>query len=631
MKNLFISSWLNRLTITMVYFGIGGIWALYSEKLFGMFQPQTPVVKYSAGPCYWCFIVLSSSLLYLLLHYWNSAKTESQLSLGKMARALKSYSGCTKAMIKADNEKMLMREICRICVEVRGHRMAWVAFAENDPQKTLRIETHWGDDVCFFESFETTWSNTENRGRPAGISIQTGEPVIFQNLMTDPRYKHCQETARKCNYASCISLPLRDNKLTFGALVIFDTRPNAFDKEEALLLEELARDLAYGIKTIRLQAERKQETEERLMLAAVTEQTSDGVITFNKSGIIEYLNPSFIKLCGVPADEGVGISIHDFECSKRNPEFYQAVKGTLETNAIRVGRFVNKDRSGNEHDIDARIAPVFDKSGQIVRYVVTVRDVSQELQLQRQLRQAQKMEALAALSRGIGRDFNNILAIIMTHSEVGIIADNEGKSAQDSLLMIHKAALRGKKAIKQFMTINRQGEQSQQPVEIAKVVRASMNLFSTTLPSTIRLKIDVTPDLGQIAGDPKQINQVIMNLCTNAKDAMQATGGILEIGLTSMDIPIERKHQYPDLMPGKHVKLTITDTGHGMNREALEHIFEPFYTTKGQGNGRGLGLSIAYGIIKNHGGAIDVNSVVGVGSTFVILLPLIDPQNPAGS
>lgn len=156
LKNLFISSRLNRLTVTIGYFGIGGIWALYSDKLFGFFQPQTFVAKPAVGPCYWCFIVLSSALLYLLLHYWNLNKTELQQSLGTMVRTVKSYSGCTKAMIKADDEAMLMREMCRICVEVRGHRMAWVAFAENDPQKTLRVESHWGDNIRFFESFETT-------------------------------------------------------------------------------------------------------------------------------------------------------------------------------------------------------------------------------------------------------------------------------------------------------------------------------------------------------------------------------------------------------------------------------------------------------------------------------------------
>jgi PAS domain S-box-containing protein len=580
------------------------------------------VAKPAVGTCYWCFIVLSSGLLYLLLYYWNSNKTELQQSLGKMDRTVKSYRGCTKAMIKAGDEMMLMREICRICVEVRGHRMAWVAFAENDPQKTLRVESHWGDNIRFFESFETTWASTESRQRPAGISIRTGKPVIFQNLLTDPRYKHCQETAKRCGYASCISLPLQVDNHIFGALVIFDTKPNAFEDEEVVLLEELAGDLSYGIKTLRLQAGRKQEMEERLMLAAVTEQTSDGVITFNPEGIIQYLNPSFIKLCGVPASEGLGVSIHDFECSKRNPEFYQAVSKAFETDSVTAGRFINKDRDGREHDIDARIAPVFGASGEVVRYVVTVRDISQEVQLQRQLRQTQKMEALATVSGRMADDFNNILAIIMTNSELGLIEDQGDRSAQENLLRIHKAAIQGKKTVKQFIAINQGTVELEQPLKISTVVNASINLFRTTIPSTIQFKNDVTPGLGLITGNPTQIQRVITNLCMNAKDAMQTTGGLLEVSLSSMDIPPDRIYRYPDLRPGKHVKLIITDTGHGISREDLEHIFDPFYTTREEG--RGLGLSIAYGIVKNHAGIIYVNSVVDVGTTVVILLPLID-------
>ena len=628
LKNIFVSSRFSNLTITLCYFSIGGIWALYANKLFVFFLPQTSTTRYSAGPCYWCFIVLSSGLLYLLLTTWNSTQTKSQKSLGRMSRTLKSYSGWNKAMTKADSEMMFMREICRICVEVRGHRMAWIAFAENDRQKTLRAETHWGEEVCFFESFESTWANTESGQGPAGMSIRSGQTVIIQDLMTNPDYKLGRKAAQKCSYSSCISLPLRDDHHIFGALVIFDASLKAFDKEEVLLLEDLAGDLAYGIRTLRLKTEHQQETEERLMRTAVTDQTSDGVITFDANGTIQYVNPSFIKLCGIPANEGVGVSIHDFECSKRNPEFYQAVTGAFETNAVTTGRFINKDRSGSEHDIDARIAPVFDKSDQVVRYIVTIKDVSQEVQLQRQLRQAQKMEALATISGRMAHDFNNILAIIMTNSEMGLIEDQDAESAQDNLLRIHKAAIRGKKTIKQFMAINQQREKPKQPLKISDTVTASMNLFGATIPSTIQLKNDVTPDLGLIAGNQTQIRQVIMNLCNNARDAMQTTGGILEVSLASMDIPIERIHQYPGLTPGNHAKLTITDTGSGMDRDALEHIFDPFYTTKGEGKGkgRGLGLSITYGIVKTHGGIIYVNSIVDVGTTFVILFPLISTK-----
>jgi len=443
--------------------------------------------------------------------------------------------------------------------------------------------------------------------------------------MTNPRFVTCREAAEKCGFASCISIPLRDDKQIFAALVIFDAKPNVFDKGRTLLLTELAEDLSYGIQNLRLKADRKQEIEKGLMLAAVTEQTSDGVITFDASGTIEYMNSSFIKLCGVPADEGIGVSIHDFECSKRNPEFYQAVRETLETKTMRVGRFVNKDRSGNEHDIDARIAPVFEKSGQVGRYVVTVRDVSQEVQLQRQFRRIQKMEALDTLSTGIAHDFDNILENIVCNSELGIIADAADRPVQENLFQILKETLRGKELIKSFKIISQQKEQPQQQIKISEVVSDSIDLLSATIPSIIKLKKDITPGLGLVAGDPTQIHQVIANLCTNATDAIQATGGMLEISLTNMIIPPEWACHYPNLTPGEHARLTITDTGHGMDREDLERIFDPFYTTKVQDNGRGLGLSMVHGIIKNHGGEISVNSIVGIGTTFIILLPVIDP------
>lgn len=624
-KKVIVSSRLNCLTITIGYFVIGAIWALYSNKVFILLAPHQVVnTQYSAGLCYWCFIVVTTGLLYLLLMYWKSAQTESQESLSKMKRSLKSYSECTKAMITADSEISLMENVCRICVEVGGHRMAWVAIVENDSQKSLRPVIHWGEEGCFFENFHASWAETECGKGPIGTSIRTSEPVVFQDLMTNPRFASCREAAEKCGYASCISLPLWVNKKIFAALVIFDAKPNVFYKEHMLLLKELAEDLSYGIQNLRLKDERKQEIEKGLMLAAVTEQTSDGVVTFDAGGTIEYINSSFIKLCGVPANESLGVSIHDFECSKRNPELYHAVREVLNTKTMRIGRFVNKDRAGSEHDIDARISPVLDKSGLVVRYVVTIRDVSQEVQLQRQLRQVQKMEALDTLSGGIAHDFNNILEHIMIKSEKGLVADAANRPVQENLLQILRETLRGKELIKLFMSTYQQKEQSQVQMKISEVVSDSMDVLAATIPSIIKVKTDITPGLGLIAGESTQIHQMIANLCTNATDAMLATGGVLEVSLTNMVIPAEWICHYPNLTAGEHARLAITDTGHGMDREELERIFDPFYTKKVQGNGRGLGLSLVHGIIKNHGGEISVNSIVGIGTTFIILLPIVD-------
>ena len=622
MSNL-MSARFTCLAIALTYFIVGGIWALFSDKLFAVLLNQPALADRPASISHWFFIAVSTGMLYWLLRYWDAAVTASQESLRKVNRSLKSFSECTKALTRTDDELQLMQGICRICVEVGGHRMAWVAYGENNPDKVLRPVAHWGQKGCFLETLNASWSDTERGRGPAGTSIRTGKITVFHNLLTNPLYGPWRDAAEKCGYASCVALPLIEDGRVFGSLVIFDENPDAFDKEELELLEELAGDLSYGIKALRLKAESKREIDERLMLAAVMDQTSDGVIIFNATGIIQYLNPSFVELCGIPADEGIGLSIHDFECSHRNKEFYHAILGVFSSNQVKAGHFINKKRNGTEYDIDARISPVFGDNGQVVRYVATIRDVSHEVGLQRQLRQAQKMEALATLSGGIAHDFNNILAIIITNVEMTLEDISEDSPLRKQLDLVLKAGLRGKTLVKQFLTISRQSEQPQRPVQIGTVVDECLNLLRATLPTTIEIRQQIKPDLGLIAADPTQIHQVIMNLCTNAGDAMQRNGGILDISATSTLLSESDIVRYPGLKPGKYIKLVVADTGHGMSRDVLDRIFDPFYTTKSQGKGTGLGLAIVHSIIRNHGGHISVNSIETVGTTFVILLPQI--------
>jgi len=624
MANQQITSKFTCLTIALGYFIASGFWALFANKIFAAILNQPALAEQSVSPGYWFFISLSSGMLYWLLRYWEVAIEVSQDSLQKVNRSLRSFSACTKAMTRMDDEFELMEEICRICVEVGGHKMAWVAFGDNNPEKTLRSVAHWGAQGCFLDDLQASWADTEWGRGPAGTSIRTGKIVVFHNLLTNPLYRPWRKAVEKCGYTSCIALPLIENGKTFGSLVIFDNEPHAFNDEEAQLLEELAEDLSYGIQGLRQKNENTREMEERLMLATVMDQTSDGVITFDANGVIQYINPSFEHLCGVPAVEGIGVSIHDFECSKRNPLFYQAMLKVFATNEVLVGHFVNKKRDGTDYDMDARVAPVFGSSGQVVRYVATIRDVSESVGLQRQLRQAQKMEALATLSGGIAHDFNNILAIIISNTEMNLEDVAEDSPVYGSMELVLKAGLRGKQLVKQFLTISRQKEQDKKPVKLGEIVDESFALLRSTLPTTIELRqsIDVESDL--ILADPTQINQVIMNLCTNAGDAMKEKGGVLDISLSSLSLSEADINRYPGLQLGKFIKLIVADTGQGMTREVLDRIFDPFYTTKSQGKGTGLGLSITHGIIKNHGGTISVNSIKGVGTTFTILLPQLE-------
>jgi len=622
-----ISSRFTCLTIALGFFICSGLWALIANKIFAALLNQPSLAERSVGPGYWFFIALASGLLYWLLRYWEIAIAESQKSLQKVNRSLRSFSACTKAMTRIDDELELMEEICRICVEVGGHSMAWVAFGEDNTERTIRSVAHWGSQGCFLDDLQASWADTERGQGPAGTSIRTGKITVFHNLLTNPLYRPWRAAVEKCGYASCIALPLIEDGKPFGSLVIFDEQPHAFDVEEAQLLEELAEDLSYGIKGLRLKEESKREMEERFMLATVMDQTSDGVITFDAEGVIQYINPSFEHLCGVPAAEGIGISVHDFECSKRNPLFYQAVLSVFASNNVLSGHFLNKKRDGTEYDIDARVAPVFGNSGQVVRYVATIRDVSESIDLQRQLRQAQKMEAMATLSGGIAHDFNNILAIIITNMEMTLEDVPEDSPFYGSLELVLKAGLRGKNLVKQFLTISRQSEQPEKIVKLEEIIEECLPLLRSTLPTTIELRKSIDTESGLIAADPTQINQVIMNLCTNAGHAMQENGGVLDISLSDARLTNEDIVRYPGLQPGDYIKLIIADTGHGMTGDVMDRIFDPFYTTKKQGKGTGLGLSIVHGIVKNHRGSITVNSLLCVGTTFTILFPKVEKED----
>ncbi len=627
MANKLITSRFTCLTIALGYFIISGIWTLYSDKLFSVLLNQPILAERSVGSSHWFLIVLSTGMLYWFLRYWDVAMAESEESLRKVNRSLRSFSECTKAMTRVDDELKLMEEICRICVEVGGHRMAWVAFGEDNQEKSLRSVAHWGAEGCFLENLHASWADTERGRGPAGTSIRTGKIVVYHNLLTNPLYRPWRAAVEKCGYTSCIALPLIEDGKAFGSLVIFDEQPHAVDVEEAQLLEELAGDLSYGIKGLRLKTDSTRQIEERLMLATVMDQTSDGVITFDAEGIIQYINPSFADLCGVPAKEGIGVSIHDFECSKRNPVFYRAILGVFSSNEVLIGHFVNKKRDGTEYDIDARVAPVFGRSGQVVRYVATIRNVSESIGLQRQLRQAQKMEALATLSGGIAHDFNNILAIIITNMEMTLEDVPEDSHLYGSLELVLKAGLRGKSLVKQFLTISRQNEQPEKIIQLEEIIGECLSLLRSTLPATIELRKHVDTESGRIVADPTQINQVIMNLCTNAGDAMRDKGGVLDISLSDIHLSTEDIVRYPGLQSGKYIKLIVADSGHGMTREVMDRIFDPFYTTKTQGKGTGLGLSIVHGIIKNHHGNIVVNSILDVGTTFTILLPKVERED----
>jgi signal transduction histidine kinase/ActR/RegA family two-component response regulator len=243
---------------------------------------------------------------------------------------------------------------------------------------------------------------------------------------------------------------------------------------------------------------------------------------------------------------------------------------------------------------------------------------------ERQLQQVLKIQAIGTLAGGIAHDFNNILFPIVGYTELTMDEVSEDSVAHKNLEEILKAAHRATELVKQILAFSRQSGQERKPVKVQYIIKEALNLLRASIPASIEIIHNIDDDCNPVMGDATQIHQVIMNLCTNAYQAMQDKGGKLEVILREVDIGYEETIEKIGMQPGKHLQLTVKDEGCGMDAAVLGRIFEPYYTTKEQGKGTGLGLSVIHGIIKNHRGDITVASSPRKGTTFQVNLPIIE-------
>jgi PAS domain S-box-containing protein len=238
-----------------------------------------------------------------------------------------------------------------------------------------------------------------------------------------------------------------------------------------------------------------------------------------------------------------------------------------------------------------------------------------------QLRQAHKMEAVGTLAGGIAHDFNNILAAIIGFSEIARDKTPEGSPARSHMERVFAAGIRGRELVKQILAFSRRAEPETHPLKLATVVRETLKLLRASLPRTIDIRTKLQREVGFVLADPTQMQQVLMNLCTNAAHAMRRRGGSISVELSGLSFSSPDDAPDPTMSPGLYARLSVTDTGEGISPEILDHIFDPFFTTKATGEGTGLGLSVVHGIVASHGGQITVSSEPDKGSTFTIYLP----------
>lgn len=390
-----------------------------------------------------------------------------------------------------------------------------------------------------------------------------------------------------------------------------------------------------GFGTVQDITNRKRAEAEMKRLTAAVEQSGDAIVITDITGIIQYVNPAFETITGYTRIEAIGQTPRLLKSGKQDQSFYQRLWETITDGRIWQGRMVNKRKDGTFYTEDTTISPVKNSSGQIVSFVAVKRDVTEHLRisqeqvrLQEQLQQAQKMESIGRLAGGVAHDFNNMLSIILGYGDIIYQKLLPGDPLREEVEEILKAGRRSADLTRQLLAFSRKQTLQPEVLDINKVIRNIEKMLRRLIGEDIELDISLSRNLSHVKVDPGQIEQVIMNLAVNARDAMHM-GGKLIIETNEVELDETYAQNHPGVSQGKYVMLAISDTGCGMDKEVLAQIFDPFFTTKERGKGTGLGLATVYGIVKQSGGNIWVYSEPGHGSTFKIYLPATGDQPAA--
>ena len=366
-----------------------------------------------------------------------------------------------------------------------------------------------------------------------------------------------------------------------------------------------------------------------LLNAAVQASPSGWVIT-DAEGVIEFVNPGFTAMTGYTAAEAVGKKTSILKSGRHNAAFYAAMWEAIRRGEVWHGELENCRKDGSYYQEQMTIAPVRDEQGRIAHYVAVKHDVSEQKKLEQQMRRTQRLESIGLLASGIAHDLNNILAPITLALEL-LKIKYPGGEAEKLLGMIETSAKRGAGIVRQVLTFAQGVDGARGEVQPRHLLKDIGALIDETFPRNIRSELVIAPDVCPILGDVTQLHQVMLNLAVNARDAMPA-GGTLRLGAHNVMLERERESGAVLLPPGRYVALVVADTGAGIAPEVMERMFEPFYTTKPQGKGTGLGLSTVYGIVRSHGGLVEVQSFPDRGTEFCVLLPAVTaPLSAAGS
>jgi PAS domain S-box-containing protein len=617
------------LRTALIYALLGCLWIILSDRALSLiaFSPEWALaMQIYKG---WAFIFATATLLYLgCLYQFGRLATESENRLAAEQRLLRLnrvyavLSNVNQAIVRVREPEKLIEVACRIASGHGGILAASIVLSgrRNGNAGLIVRPGQNGAEVVPVEALP--------QEGPAAVALRSANHLVAE---VPPEKADASAWCREARAMGCTTIaafPLVSSTKTWGVLTLYASDPHVFDEDALRLFDELALDLAFAFEFVEQDQLREQaetalyvsELRHRETLEAMIEGFQ--VIGFDWRYL--YVNDAAVVQNRKPREELIGRTMQEAYPGIENAHIFPVLKRCMEERVPEIVETLFTFPDGVQGWFVVSVKPVPEGIS------ILSLDITAHKQLEHQFQHAQKMESIARLAGGIAHDFNNILGVIIGYSDLALAALPQEHPVRSDIREIRLAGDRATALTRQLLAFSRKQVLHPVLLSLNDVVAECENMLRRLLGEDVELKVALAPDLGRVLADKSQIEQVLLNLAVNARDAMPR-GGTLCISTQNLEVDEEYAREFEMIRPGHYVQLTVSDTGVGMDQETRSRIFEPFYTTKEQGKGTGLGLSTVYGIVKQSGGSVWVYSEPDQGTVFKILLPCVSEDTRQGA